>query len=716
MKCFSCGFALLCLLGAPGAFAHDFRSLEPVRVLGEAGTAADPLSASEGSVSHEALARMPVSRPAEVLEAVPGLVITQHSGEGKANQYFLRGFNLDHGTDFSVKVLGMPINLPSHGHGQGYLDLNFLIPELIGRIDFRKGPYHADAGDFSSAGSARMDYLRRLAAPFAELGVGENGYRRGLLAGSPALGGGRLLYGLEWMENDGPWSAAQNYGRFNALLRYSEGDADNGHALNFMHYEAQWRSTDQVPARAHRTGLIGRYGAIDPSDGGKTSRSSASAEYAATDAGGRVRASAYAIDYALNLFSNFTYFLDHPAQGDQFEQEDRRQIYGGELARTWFGHLGHRDSDTTLGTQLRHDRIGNLGLYRTVGRVRSAKTAIEVDPASGLVSGSAAVPATVREDAMKQTSVGLYIENRTQWLRWLRSTAALRADLYRFDVSSSLAANSGQASDRMLSPKLAFTLGPWAGTEGFVSMGSGFHSNDGRGTVQRVDPTDATTPVSRVDALVRTKGAEVGLRHQPSQTLQLSASVWGLDAASELLFVGDAGTTEASRPSRRRGIELSADWQPAPGWLAELDAAFTRARFADSDPAGTRIPGAVSRVLSLGLGYDPGAWFAQARLRHFGPRALVEDNSVRSSSTTLVNLRLGWRADTRSLVTLDVLNLFDRRDSDIDYFYASCLRTDQARAGSGCQPLVGQPYTGIGDVHTHPVEPRSLRLAWRLSY
>lgn len=716
MKCRVRRLAVCCLFGTAAASAHEFRSVEPVRVLADEGAAADPLSASEGSVSHDTLSRMPVSRPAEVLESVPGLVITQHSGEGKANQYFLRGFNLDHGTDFSVKVLGMPINLPSHGHGQGYLDLNFVIPELIGRIDFRKGPYHADAGDFSSAGSARMEYLRRLAAPFAELGVGENGYRRGLLAGSPALGGGRLLYGLEWMENDGPWSVSQHYGRVNALLRYSEGTADNGYALNLMHYEAQWRSTDQVPTRAHRSGAIGRYGAIDPSDGGKTSRSSASAEYAATDAVGRVRASAYAIDYALNLFSNFTYFLDHPTQGDQFEQEDRRQIYGGELARTWFGHLGSRDSDTTLGTQLRHDRIGNLGLYRTVGRVRSAKTAVEVDAASGLVTGTATVPATVREDAMKQTSVGLYVENRTQWLRWLRSTAALRADFYRFDVSSGIAANSGQASDRMLSPKLAFTLGPWAGTEGFVSMGSGFHSNDGRGTVQRVDPNDAATPVSPVDALVRTKGAELGLRHRQSDALLLSASVWGLDAASELLFVGDAGTTEASRPSRRRGVELSADWQPAAGWLAELDAALTRARFADSDPAGTHIPGAVSRVVSLGLGYDPGPWFAQARLRHFGPRALVEDNSEHSSSTTLVNLRVGWRADRHSLITLDILNLFDRRDSDIDYFYASCLRADQARAGSGCQPVVGQPYGGIGDMHTHPVEPRSLRLAWRLSY
>ncbi|MBL8488167.1 MAG: TonB-dependent receptor plug domain-containing protein, partial [Rhodocyclaceae bacterium] len=325
------------VLAAGPALAGGIPTLREVAVVGaQDGLPGNADSASEGTVTKEQLATRPLLRPGEVLEIVPGLIISQHSGDGKANQYYLRGFNLDHGTDFATWVMGMPANMPTHAHGQGYTDLNFLIPELIERIQYRKGPYRADQGDFSAAGSASIDYARILPSSFAELGLGQNGFRRGLLAGAPAAGGGRLLYGLEWQEANGPWTVPENYGKLNGVLRWSWGTEENGGAITAMGYKAQWSSTDQVPQRAIDTGIISRFGTVDPTDGGRTSRYSLSGEWARRDAESGSRASAYAIRSALDLWSNFTFFMDNPALGDQFLQSERRHVLGGQAAHTWF--------------------------------------------------------------------------------------------------------------------------------------------------------------------------------------------------------------------------------------------------------------------------------------------------------------------------------------------------------------------------------------------
>lgn len=420
-------------------------------------------------------------RPAELLETIPGLIVTQHSGSGKANRYFLRGFNLDHATDFALYLDGMPINLPTHGHGQGYADANFLIPELIAGIAYRKGPYFAEEGDFSAAGAARIRYAETLPSSVAELGVGQDGYGRLLLAGSPAFANGRLLYALETQRYDGPWELPEDLAKYNAVLRYTRGSASDGWNVTAMAYRKRWDSTDQVPLRAILDGTIGRFGYIDPSDGGKTHRYSLSWSGRTSAYGGNTQANAYLIDYWMDLFSNFTYFLDDPVNGDQFELLDDRRVCGGAFAHTWAGAMGGVDAVHMLGLQVRHDDIDAVGLFRTTNCVRLG---------------------TVRPDRVVQTSVALHDEAAMQFTPWLRAVPGLRGDFNRFDVKSDNALNSGRETDHVVSPKLAVVLGPWAHTELYLNAGRGFHSNDARGTTITVDPSDGVTPVSRVDALV----------------------------------------------------------------------------------------------------------------------------------------------------------------------------------------------------------------------
>jgi hypothetical protein len=607
--------------------------------------------------------------------------VTQHSGDGKANQYFLRGYNLDHGTDFATWVAGMPVNMPTHAHGQGYTDLNFLIPELISRVRFNKGPYFAEDGDFASVGSARIQYVDRLPANLALGTGGSYGYARVLAAGSPEVGRGNLLYAFEYQHSDGPWERPNSFNKYNGVLRYAQGTPANGFNVTAMAYGAHWNSTDQIPQRAVDSGLIGFFGTLDPTDGGNSSRYSLSGEWRQSEGNITRAASAYAIKSRLNLYSNFTYFLDNPVNGDQFLQAESRTVLGGEASQTWFTHWGERHVWNTLGLQLRGDRVSPLELANTEARQRLS---------------------TTRRDRVEIASVSPYFSNTIAWTSWFRTIAGLRADFFRFDVASDDPANSGNNSDSIVSPKLSAIFGPWRDTEYFLNWGQGFHSNDARGTTITVDPKTGD-PAQPVDALVRTTGYEVGLRSRLLPGLTTSLALWRLRQDSELLFVGDAGTTEASRPSQRTGVEWVLQYVPRP-WLAfDLTAAFTRARFTDDDPAGDYIPGAPDAVVSAGLTVDNiDGWFGSLRWRYFGARALVEDNSVRSASTSLLNGRIGYAITPKVRAWLDVYNILNSRDHDIDYFYTS--------------RLPGEPPEGVADVHFHPVESRAFRFTVSFAY
>ena len=636
-------------------------------VLGEAGTA------SEGVVTQQQLEARTVYRPGELLEAVPGLIVSQHSGEGKANQFYLRGFNLDHGTDLRTSVDGMLVNQRSHAHGQGWTDVNFLIPELATLLDYRKGPFYAAEGDFSSAGAVNVKYANTLPQGIFSVGLGQNGFARTLLADSPKLGEGNLLYALELFHNDGPFSVGDNYRKRNGVLRYSQGTEANGFNVTLMAYDAQWHSTDQIAQRAVQAGSLGRFDAIDQTGGGQASRYSVSGAWRQSSGNASTQINAYVVRSRLDLFSNFTYFLDDPVNGDQFAQPDRRTTVGINASRTWSSTLLGRSSDTTVGAQFQNDNISNA-LYNSVARQRIS---------------------TTRSDHIVERSLGLYLENTTQWMEKFRTVAGLRTDRFNFKVDSDNSANSGANSDSKVSPKLNLIFGPWNKTEFYTSAGYGFHSNDARGATITIDPKTGSG-VDKVSPLVRSKGVEFGVRTEAIAGLQSALSFYRLDFDSELVFVGDAGTTEAGRPSRRVGFEFSNYYKPA-NWLTlDADLSFARARFRGFDPAGNRIPGAVEGVASLALAVDKvGPYFGALQLRYFGPRPLLEDNSVRSRGTATLNGRIGYKFNPKLKLELEGFNLTNRKDSAIDYFYKSQLRGEAA---------------AVSDIHFHPIESRTFRL------
>ena len=327
-------------------------------------------AASQGAIIAAQLDARPMMRPGEVLETVPGMVISQHSGEGKANQYYLRGFNLDHGTDFSTTVAGVPVNTPTGAHAHGYSDISFLIPELVSGVQYKKGPYFADDGDFSAAGSANINYVNQLERPLVRVSGGSDSWGRLFGAASPRVGRGFLLGALEVGHDDGPWVRPDNFQKINGVLRYSQGDNRNGFSVTGLGYWADWDSTDQVAGRAIDDGAIERFGFLDPTDGGEASRQSIAAEFQRSNGPASLRGTGFLLHNSLNLFSNFTYFLDNPETGDQFEQAERRTAAGGRLTYRRLGHFFARHIESAVGVQLRRDWLAPVGLYHTAGRRR----------------------------------------------------------------------------------------------------------------------------------------------------------------------------------------------------------------------------------------------------------------------------------------------------------------------------------------------------------
>ncbi|QHJ09826.1 hypothetical protein FX988_00034 [Paraglaciecola mesophila] len=635
------------------------------------------ISASEGVVGQEEINLRPLLRTGELMELVPGMVATQHSGSGKANQYFLRGFNLDHGTDFATFVDGMPVNMRTHGHGQGYTDLNFIIPELVETLAYKKGPYFTEVGDFSGAGSAFFSTPNILETGMASLTLGENEYTRLLVADSvQKVANGSLLYAVEKQVYQGPWQDIdEDVSKINGLIKHSQKLNEGILSVTFMAYDNSWNSADQIPQRAVNSGIIDELGSIDTSLGGDSSRYSASTAWDSAHAS----LTAYFIEYDLNLFSNFTYFLDDPINGDQFEQVDERKVYGAQ----GHYHFDHKQSRTTVGFETRIDDIQEVGLYKTTERVRRG---------------------AVRSDEVTQSSAALYVRNTFDITPKLRTNIGIRYDYFHFDVNSlinrninaiDLSDNTGTHHDGLVSVKGSITYQINDLFEVYMAAGQGFHSNDARGTTTTVDPNSGES-VTPVDALVRSNGAELGLRVDLDDRLNASFSVWQLSLDSELLFVGDAGNTEASRPSKRQGLELTAYYRMTDNLSFDLEYSMTDSEFSDPRPEGAHIPGAIDQVLQMGVSAsfsDTG--YGSIRARHFGERPLIEDNSVQSDASTVINALLGKRWGAYEL-KLEVLNVFDSDAHDIDYFYAS--------------RLPGEASQGVEDIHYHIIEPRTYRV------
>jgi hypothetical protein len=681
------------LIGAASSQAEtaaDVASVEQVVVTGRASDLIGAaLSASEGRISAEDLSLRPLLRPGEIVEQIPGVIVTQHSGSGKANQYFLRGFNLDHGTDLAVSVDRTPVNLPSHAHGQGYADLNFLIPELVETVAYKKGPYFADVGDFGSAGAFDIHYAERLERGLARVEVGDDGYGRAVVADTLLVGGHALTGALEVEHDDGPWTKGYNERKLSGVVRYADGDARNGWAVTAMAYRNLWNATDQIPQRAIAgqadpvgappaplADQISRWSRIDPSDGGRTSRYGLSADWRQEDGRRRLRASAYGVYYDLDLFSNFTYFLNDPVHGDQIEQHDQRYVFGGQVSEAFAHPLFGAPSSTAVGLQSRIDLIHN-GLYQTEARSRLSAAAV---------------------NSVTETSLSPYIETETRWTPWLRTSAGLRADAVWFNVSDLKAGGAAHRDASLLTPKFKLALGPWARTELYLDYGQGFHSNDARGVTAAVHPATA---------LARSTGAEIGLRTTFIPGLRSELSLWRLDLKSELVWDGDAGTNSPSGPTRRYGVEFANWWTPTRWLTVDADYAWSHARYSDHEPDGPFVPEALVDTFDGGLALHDLAgawrnWSGGLRLRYFGPRPLTQDGGVQSKSTAVAYADVAYRVDQRLTVSLSVFNLFDAKTSDIDYYYVSRLR--------------GEPPAGVADIHTHPSTPREIRMSLTASF
>jgi hypothetical protein len=652
--------------------------MDTIVVNGEMYLGQEPISASEGLIGSDALQDRPTQRVGDLLESVPGLIVTQHAGGGKANQFYLRGYNLDHGTDLNTSVDGVPVNLPTHAHGQGYDDINFLIPELVSDIDFRKGPYYADVGDFGNAGTININYVDKLPAQMLVLEGGSFDYERMLFAGSQGVAKGNLLYAFETSHDGGAWTSPDDYRKYNGLLKFSQGDENSGFSLSAQAYSGQWNASDEYPQSLYKNGQISRFQSLDPTDGGASTRASIYGEWHEKDADSTSDLTVYGVHYYLNLYSDFTYFLDNPEDGDQFRQKDDRYIGGLHGSDTWIGKLGDDATmENTLGFQVRNDVI-DLSLSNTEHRE---------------------VLNVVRADSVLVSNISPYYDNKVQWTDWFRTDLGLRTDLFYYDDRSDNPSNNGNVWAAKPSPKLSLTFGPWNKTELYLQAGEGLRSNDARGVLSTVDPSTGSSVV-RNRPIVRTQGAEIGLKTDFIPGLESNLSFWTLHSQSELYFDGDEGaSTDSDRPGFRYGVEWNNSYSPLPWLKVEDSVAFSRSQFTDNDHFdGLYIPESVESVGSAGitvhnLDFAKGLTLSMD-MRYLGPRALVANNSERSEQVLVFNAHSAYEINDHVKLFLDFLNLTNSHYNDADYFYQSAYP-------KGAAP--------INDFQVHPGEPFNLR-------
>ncbi len=715
-------------------------------------------SASTGTIDQEQIAARPLLRPGEILEEIPGLTITQHSGGGKANQYYLRGFQLDHGTDLDGTINGIPINLGSHAHGQGYSDINYLIPELVSYVEFKKGVYFADQGDFATAGGYQLTY-RNTIQPTTSFTVGDFGYDRFFTANATPVGRGDLLYAAEIGHDNGSYQKPDEYQKFNGILRYSRTTASDGLAITGMVYSGAFGSTDQIPQRLIGAGVLDEYGYVDPTDGGNTYRYAISGQYTHHDPNGETKLDIYGVNSYLNLFSNFTYYyfdandyynvtrnpitcngayrtctpnagtaaaprtnayqsfcpandtapanaLYHSvtpaayafACGDQREQKDVRTYYGFDLTRSFVTP----GSDTVFGVGLRNDTIPTVALVLTNGRVLYPN-------------------GTLSNDRITLFAPDAYIESTLHFGSKLHMTPAVRVDSLAQNVLAYLPANTGHASEIVVDPKFTLGYAFSKNQEVYFDIGESYHSNDARGVtgIGSVDPqthasfdsTGAAVPYN--SPLTRAFGDEIGYRFS-SPRLTTTFSAFRLLLENELQFDGDHGTTSVAGPTARKGVEL-ANYYAATSWLTlKADLATSSARFT-TDPLdqGTGVPESLNGVVSLGATVDTKHYGTSLVMQYFGPRTLDTQGDAKSPPTTTFNFQYTAKLAHRRALALDVFNLLNAYDPDVTYYYASWTKQDAANPTLANDPAINPALggQGVNDYHLHPQQKRSVRVS-----
>ena len=654
------------------------------------------ITASQGSVTQKELELRPAYRVGQLLESTPGLVVTVHSGEGKANQYLLRGFNLDHGTDIANFVDDVPINRPTNTHGQGYSDLNFLMPEIANGLDFTKGPYYAAVGDFGAVASTHIHLADDIPGQMS-LSAGTLGVYNGFLGGTAHLGDAdRLLAAVYLGHVDGPFTHSDNFRKIAGTLRYSHGTDADGYSLTAMYYHGLGNLTTDQPLRAVQEGLIDRYGTLDPSDGNRSERLSVSAHYGVTGVGWAFTAGAYVIHSRMTLWNDFTHFLDDPVNGDQEVQTEDRTTAGGQAAFQFRTMLLGVETDTTLGVQGRYD---DAYVDRRHTDHRAVLGYCEIEQASGPAVPVVAVGLACSADRVHLGDVGPYAETTTRWTAWLRTILGVREEFYAADDHSFTTGFSGSQSQTLFQPKGSLVLGPWWKTEVYFSAGQGFHSDDVRGVFGTVPLVGEPTAAGHTPLLSKATGEEIGVRTNLVPKLAVQVAVFQEDFNSELEYDQDVGQDTASAPSRRQGVELSGQYKPFPWIELNTDLAFSNARYRGDYPlfglATPYIANAPDFIGSFGVLIDNlGSWFGGLQWRDLGPYPINDgEKEPQDKGYSEINVDLGYKVNPRLKLQLSVFNLLNTKADSAAYYYTS--------------RLPGEPAAGIADFQLHPLEPIS---------
>jgi outer membrane receptor protein involved in Fe transport len=652
---------------------EDVVDVPEVSIVGERPVAAS----SQQFIPDKEYLLQPQGRPAQVLRLIPGFIAVEHSGgAGKADQYFLRGFDADHGTDVAFFSDGMPINLRSHAHGQGYTDLNFIIPETIEGLDVHKGAYLPEYGDFATAGAVNFRTRESVKEGVVQSAGGQFDTQRYLLMFSPTKEKVRTLIAAEGYYTNGPFQNDNRYFRGNLLGKATMNPFGRDElSITGTFHKSQWNGSGEIPLRAVTDGTIDRFGAIDPSEGGRTVRSTAKLNYH-YDAlsGGRFFANAYAQYYTFDLYSNFTFFQTDQVNGDGFQQSDRRVIYGGDIGYRQEATILDMPSAATLGIQSRvdniHVRLGPQFRRNPLG------TTVDTD--------------------VLEASYSPFLKAEVQPTTWVRFIGGVRSELFTFDVRNRCATCTeqpgGRTTSSLILPKANLILGPWISTELFLNYGEGFHSNDARSAVGQ-----AASP------LARSKSYEVGIRAKPwgADGIELIATAWQMDLQSELVFIGDSGTTDIRGASRRRGVEVAARGQVWGPLYVNGSVTYTKAEFRNGDaiPLAPEVTayGAVLLAWPEGL-------TSQLQATYLGVRPLTEDRSAKAPSWLTVDLSERYQLPVklpygRMEAFFFVQNLFNTEWEQATFFFQSQLRNE------------GTPRN---DIHFVPGSPRMVLggVAW----
>ena len=664
-------------------------------------------TASSSTIRSFDLITRPVQSAQDLLNLTPGLVTAQHAGGGKAEQIFLRGFDADHGTDVAIAVDGMPVNMVSHGHGQGYADLHFLIPETVEKIEVAKGPYDAQYGNLATAGAISFKTKDHLEHNLVHLEGGR--FNTGKLTALYQIPLSNTThqgayFGGQFYNSDGPVESPQGFRRFNLFGKFHTHISEEAKlAVSASGFSSAWDASGQIPIRAIDNGVINRFGSIDDLEGGTTGRQNVNIAYTAKRGNEAFQIQGYASRYNFKLYSNFTFFLEDPIDGDMIEQTDNRRLVGLNSSYRFTRDMGAGLSTTTLGGSFRADDA-HVALWKSPNRIRQ-ESRVDAD--------------------VTERNLSLWINEELLFTSWLRLQLGLRGDYFTFSVedhlegdASDLPRASGYEQQSILSPKASLVVSPAANLDLFANFGSGFHSNDARAIVQgrrvadliRVYQRDGLTedeinaelltrnfdPIqASIGTLPRAIGSEFGFRFRPTNRVFISAAAWLLDLENEFVYVGDGGFTELSGRSRRYGLDLEARLSLTPWLSADTDINLSRGFFRDEPEDANRIALA-PRVTSTGgiTAIHPGGFEGSLRYIHIGDRPANEANTITAEGYTLVNLFAAYPIG-RVRLSMTLENVFGIQWNEAQFDTESRLRNEA---------------DSVAELHFTPGNPRSLRI------